>query len=474
MTAKSSAGASANGQGPAGRIAAARAALRRRREELFPSSSLRARFASGFFWSLAAAVASRGLNLAASIACARLMGQAGFGEYGMVQSTVATLGSFSVLGLGLTATRYIAEYRDKDPDKVARVLRLSSLASVASGTLVAALLAGFSPLLATRVLSAPGLETPLMLGSTMVLLGSLVAFQNGALAGFEAFRPLARVSAVSGLSSFPLIAVGAWKGGVEGAVAGTAASLLVNYVLNRWELRRLYQRAGLDRRARDWRRESPVFWRFSLPAFLASFVLAPALWACNALLANSRGGYAQLGLYTAADRWRLAILFVPTTVFRMVLPMLSNLQASANLASYRHVNRANLLLNLALVTGPALALCLAARPVMASYGPGFAAGWPVLVVLAAGTIPEALNTVFGYPLVVAQRMWTRFGFDALIGVVLVALGAVLIPRWGAAGLAVSYVAAFTAASLGLYLFTWRGRHHPAARQPAPSSPEPTT
>jgi O-antigen/teichoic acid export membrane protein len=205
-----------------------------------------------------------------------------------------------------------------------------------------------------------------------------------------------------------------------------------------------------------------VFWRFSLPAFLASFALAPALWACNALLANAPDGYAQLGLYTAADRWRLAILFVPTTVFRMVLPMLSNLRGSAHTASYRRVNRANLLLNLALVTAPALALCLLARPVMASYGRGFAAGWPILVVLAAGTIPEALNTVFGYPLVVGKRMWTRFGFDALIAAILLTLGLVLIPRWGAVGLAVAYVAAFTTTSAGLYAFTWRRRELPEA------------
>jgi O-antigen/teichoic acid export membrane protein len=426
------------------------------------------------FWSLVAAVASRGMNLAASIACARLMGQSGFGEYGMIQSTVATLGAFSVLGLGLTATRYIAEYREKDPDKVARVLRLSSITSTASGALVAVLLVAAAPVLATRVLSAPRLVTPMMLGASMVLLGALVGFQNGALAGFEAFRALARVSILSGLASFPLIAVGAWKGGVDGAVLGTAGSLLVNWALNRRELRGVYARAGVRTDAPDWRRESAIFWQFSLPAFLASFALAPALWACNALLANAPGGYAQLGLYTAADRWRLAILFVPTTVFRMVLPMLSNLKGSAQAASYGRVNRANLLVTLALVTAPALALGALARPVMASYGRGFAAGWPVLVVLAAGTIPEALNTVFGYPLVVGHRMWIRFGFDALIGAILLALGTVLIPRWGAAGLAVSYATAFTAASAGLYVFTWRRRALPEPPLPAtaPAEPQP--
>jgi O-antigen/teichoic acid export membrane protein len=446
-------------------IASVRSLLQGKRDALLPPESLHGRFAAGLFWSLSSAVVSRAFHLAASVVCARLLGQAGFGEYGMVQSTVGTLGTFSALGLGLTATRYVAEYREKDTEKVARVLRMSSLAALACGAIVAVLLALASPLLATSVLAAPSLATPLLLGSAMVLLNALVSFQNGALAGFEAFRPLARISLGSGLLSFVLIAAGAWAGGVNGAVIGTAASLLTNVVLNRWVLRRACESAGVRLRAGGWHREAPVFWSFTLPAFLSSLAVAPALWACNALVVNGAQGYPQLALYTAADRWRVALLFVPATVFRTVLPMLSNLKGRSDAAGYGRLHRANLGLNLCLVAIPAVALCFLAGPIMATYGVGFRAGWPILAILALGTIPEALNTVFGYPLVVGHRMWTRFGFDVLLGAILVCLGAALIPRWGASGLAAAYVTAFTATSTGLYLFCWRA---PRAEQRAPA------
>jgi len=223
-------------------------------------------------------------------------------------------------------------------------------------------------------------------------------------------------------------------------------------LLNREILREEYARAQLRPSSAPWRKEAPIFWTFTLPAFLASFAVSPALWACNALMVNRPGGYPQLGLYTAADRWRVALLFVPTTVFRMVLPMLSNLQGKSDSAGYRKVNRANMLLNLGLVALPGVALCVLARPVMASYGPGFEAGWPVLSILALATIPEALNTVLGYPLVLGHRMWTRFAFDVLLGLVMLGLGALLIPQSGALGLAIAYIAAFTATAGGLYLF----------------------
>src|ERR1035441_7680402 len=81
------------------------------------SDSLRGRFARGAVWSLIGAALAQGANLAASVITARLLGRVQFGMYGMVQSTVGMLGVFAGLGLGLTATKYVAEFRSRDPER---------------------------------------------------------------------------------------------------------------------------------------------------------------------------------------------------------------------------------------------------------------------------------------------------------------------------------------------------------------------
>ena len=53
-------------------------------------------------------------------------------------------------------------------------------------------------------------------------------------------------------------------------------------------------------------------------------------------------------------------------------------------------------------------------------------------------------------------MWWRFAFDLLLVAVLVTLAWVLIPKWGALGLAVSYGLAYAVTSLGLFLFLQQG------------------
>jgi O-antigen/teichoic acid export membrane protein len=420
--------------------------------ELVPAGSLRARFTLGIVWSLAGAVISRGFLLAASVVCARFLGREGFGALGMIQSTAGMFGIFAGLGLGLTATKYVAEFRRQDPAKAGRILALSAFAALVFGGVITVLLILLAPFLAKNVLATPQLAAPLAIGSGLVFFGAMNGAQTGALAGFEAFKTIARVNILSGAASFPLIVLGVWRGGLQGAVWGSVAALAINWALNNRALRRECANANISYQFASCHRELGILHRFSLPAFLASIVVGPAIWACNALLVHQPQGYAELGIYTAADKWRLLILFVPTSVFAMVLPVLSNLYGEGNSVGFRKVFRANLQLNASLALLAALLIAAFAAPIMAIYGNSFRGGRLVLIVLAFSALPEALNAILGQPLIAAHLMWWRFAFDLLLAAVLVTLARVLIPKWGALGLAVSYGLAYAVTSLGLFLF----------------------
>jgi O-antigen/teichoic acid export membrane protein len=423
-----------------------------RHRDFAPAGSLRARLGLGVLWSLAGAVASRGFLLAASVVCARFLGKEGFGALGMVQSTAGMFGIFAGLGLGLTATKYVAEFRVQNPAKAGRILALSACAAFTSGATITLLMILFAPYLANHVLAAPQLAAPLAVGSGLVFFGAMNGAQTGALAGFEAFRTIARVNTTSGLASFPLIALGVWRGGLEGAVWGSVAALAINWALNSYALRQECTKGAISYQFSTCHQELSILHSFSLPAFLASIVVGPAIWTCNAFLVHQSRGYAELGIYTAADKWRLLILFIPTSVFTLVLPVLSNLYGEGDSVGFRKVFRANLYLNAGFALLAALLVAAFAAPIMAIYGNSFRGGRPVLIVLAFSALPEALNVILGQPLIAAHLMWWRCGFDLLLVSVLVGIAWLLIPKWGALGLATSYCLAYSATSLGLFLF----------------------
>lgn len=426
-----------------------------RQQQFAPAGSLRARFAVGAFWSVLGAVISRGFLLGASVVCAWFLGKEGFGALGMIQSTAGMFGIFAGLGLGMTATKYVSEFRRQDPLRTGRILTLSASAAFVSGGIITVLVILLAPYLAQSVLAAPQLAAPLAIGAGLVFFGALNGAQTGALAGFESFQTIARVNIYAGLASFPLIVLGVWRGGLRGAVWGSVAALAVNWALNNRALRRECAKANISYQLAGCRRELGMLYRFSLPASLASILIVAAIWICNALLARQPQGYSELGLYAAADKWRLMILFVPSSMFAMVLPVLSNLHGEGDGAGFQKVFRANLRLNASLAFLTALLIAAFAAPIMAVYGKSFRGGQAVLVVLAFSAIAEVLNSILGQQLVAAHQMWWRFTFDVLLVAVLVGLAWVLIPKWGALGLAASYGAAYAAASLGLAAFSRR-------------------
>ena len=83
-------------------------------------SSIAKRLARGSLWSLAGSATSRLLVLLAMVLVARVLGKASFGEFGLIQATLGVAG----LGLGGTATRFVAQYARIDPDRAGRVIKV--------------------------------------------------------------------------------------------------------------------------------------------------------------------------------------------------------------------------------------------------------------------------------------------------------------------------------------------------------------
>ena len=101
--------------------------------------------ATGVLWSMTATVVCQALSLVASLVTARLLGKLGLGEFGMVISTAGTFGLLAGLGLGLTATKYLAELRLTDPKRAGRILSLAYQTAFVSGSLVGLVFFLFAP-----------------------------------------------------------------------------------------------------------------------------------------------------------------------------------------------------------------------------------------------------------------------------------------------------------------------------------------
>jgi O-antigen/teichoic acid export membrane protein len=417
-------------------------------------------------WSFLAAVVARGSNLAGLAICARLLGQVEFGQVAAIQSTVGMFAPLASLGLALTTTKFVAEYRDKSPERAGRIIALSLCAAGVAGLLMTLALIGLAPVLAAKGFADPLLRKQLAESSGLLLLGVIEAVQSGALTGLEAFSRIAKLSAWGGLLSIPVTALLAYEYGTSGAIAGLTLSLAISCAFNAWVLRAECRRWGIRTTLAGCASEKGVLFSFSLPAYVSGVIVAPVSWLSTMILVQQANGFAEMALFSAADRFRYILIFIPLAVSRIAMPALSRFHAARDHGAYRSAFRWNLVFSL-LATVPAAAVCALLAPrLLAVFGKSFEAGWPVLAILAISAVPTVLNTQLGAALLSNGKAWARTGVDVLLAVTFLGAAWVAVPRWNAAGLAGAFLFSYSVASAVL----WRCLRQNEARSTVETEP----
>jgi O-antigen/teichoic acid export membrane protein len=402
-------------------------------------SGLRSRLRTGIAWNLVAAASSQGGVFAANLGLANLLGRETFGEYAMLQSTAVTLAAIAQVSTGYTATKYVAEFRSNDPERAGRILGVCSTVAATAGAIAALVLIAGAPWVAEVVLRAPHLARGLAITAVVVFFAGVNGYQLGALAGLEGYQALAIAGAINGGVHLTVSMLGAWTGGLSGALAGLGVSGLVQLVVLRRAVAAVSARQNITVRYSSQSEDLGILWRFALPATLSGLVGTPALWFASAVLVRQPGGFEQLALYVAANNLRTLVLFLPSIINGVGMSVLNNQMGLRDDRRYRRVFWANLGLTGAAVLIGAAGIVLLGPGLLLAFGRGFDQGYPVVVVLMLSTIPEAL-AVAAYQVVQSrERLWLSLLAVSIPRDGLIVAGAYfLAPLRGAVGVAWAY------------------------------------
>ena len=407
-------------------------------------------FATGVYWSLIGAVVSRGLTLVASVLAARTLGAEGFGELGMIQNTQGLFGVLAGAGLGLAATKFVAEYRSVNPMQASRCILLTIFISMIAGMFGAIVMFIFAGELATSVMRAPHLVRELQVATGLILFGAINGVQSGALAGLGDFRTVARVTILRGVCLFLGLLIGVHYAGVMGGVIGLVLTEVVAVFVSQLALNKAFPDRWMDAFSGPAvLADVTAMLRFSGLAIAASLVTTLAFWYVNVLLVNEQDGYAALGVFNAADRWRQVLLFLPATFSQLLLSMLSNMHGKKEADGFRKLFRASLWINLAVVAIPTAALMLFASQAMNLFGTEYREGAMTLIILSGSTIAVVMNNLLGQVLISKGAMSWRFAMDILLSCVLTLVAWILVPLWREQGLALAYLIAYSVTAVAL-------------------------
>jgi O-antigen/teichoic acid export membrane protein len=413
---------------------------------------------SAMVWMAIAAGLARGLPILGMLLAARILGREAFGQLSIVYSTAMMLQVFAVAGLGITATTFIARWRQSEPLRAGRIIVLSYGIALLSGALFFIGLLASADFVADAVLATEDLAGELRIAGLLLFAITITAVQLGMLTGFEAYRAMAAANLVAGTASVLLLALGAQLGGVVGALYGVLLAFAAQGLLNHLLIRRAMRADGVRVTLSLPREELQLLWTFSLPDLMTLALWSVPTWAASVMLVRQPDGLAEMGLFAAANQWFAALIFLPRVLTQVLLPVYARRLANEHPAATAPlaIKSAHIV---ALGVTPMIAVLVVLSPwIAALYGPGFVGHADVFVcLLVAAGVAAPQGALTNY-LVARGRMWTRFAIMVLWAALLVG-GTLLLIDHGAFGVAIASLVAYSARTLLTYVFVrplmWR-------------------
>ncbi|MGJ1291961.1 oligosaccharide flippase family protein [Sphingobacterium multivorum] len=390
--------------------------------------------------------------LIATVLMTRFMGKEEYGQFGIIKSTILMFAVFAGLELGMTATKYISEFRSTDRGKVERIIGLSNFFAILLSITIGLFIYYFASEIAAQI-SAPNLVKEIRISSFILFFSSLNGVQSGILNGMERFKESSLNNAIAGVLSSVLLVVASIYGNLDAVVLAFGFNFVILYALNYFSIKKyFYVDFSIQIFKEENFKEIDVLWKFSLPAILAGLMIGPVIWLCNYFLVNQPDGYQEMAVFDIANQWRTTILFIPAALSQIVLPLLAS--SINDKASYKMYFYMNLKINLYVGLGFGGLLALLTPVIVWFYGGNYAnAHYPMLIMFIT-TVFIAANNVIGQAIASQGKMWLGFFVNLLWALVLILCTYFLVVQnhFGATGLALSYLISYVFHSFVQFVF----------------------
>ena len=163
-----------------------------------------------------------------------------------------------------------------------------------------------------------------------------------------------------------------------------------------------------------------------------------------------------MALFDVADQWSLAVMFIPSALSQIVLPLLSNTLSDGTKQQYIKLIKTNLLVNFAISSTIALVIILASPLILKMYGSEYGDNLPMIVMMVA-TICMSICNVAGQIIASQNEMWLGFMFN-LMWAAYIVLFINIFKEYGALGLTLTIMCSYLLHLIGQLVFIYIKLH----------------
>ncbi|WP_254272280.1 flippase [Haloarcula marina] len=413
--------------------------------------SLKDELASRFRAQLVSKFITAAAGAALSVGLARLLDPSNYGVLFLALTVASTFQLVARFGIARSAGRYIAEYRETDPTQIPHIVRTSLLFNVGSILLAGLVLVASHRYIAT-LLNESALVPFLLLGTLFMVFGTLVAYLEKVIQGFEditfvaVLRAVGRVSRV--LLALGLVVAGfGATGALWGYVISSLLASVVGFVYLARRARSFYDATataepGLRRRIAEYAvpimaTNTSIVLDKRIDTLLVGFFLSPV----------------AVSYYVVSEKV-VSFVLAPTSALSFTIsPTFGSEKAAGNLGRISRIYEETVMNALLLYAPAGAGLVLVAEPLITLvFGAEYSGAVAVLRVLGLYVILTMVMQISDNGLDYLGRARERAIARLVTAVLNVGLNVALIPVIGVVGAAIATVATrglYTAANVAI-------------------------
>lgn len=415
--------------------------------------SVSGRILRGTGWMTLAGVLARVGTFAANLIVIRLLGLERLGELGLIESWLGLVVMFSVFGLGVAATRYVARHVESDAARAGEVAGAALFISGVFSVVVALLTyAGISLLSLDRLDSGGsgliGAVQVFVAGHGWLLIGLIIVTTLretvlAVLQGLQVFHLFIYLNIFTGVLSVPLYFALTQANAVAGVLTARLLLAAGELLLALLMAHRVAARLGIHASLHHLIENARALFGFALPTFLGQAVANPAKTLMISLLAAQSGGAVQVGLLTTAGRLVGLASFLPASMAAVLMPILATVWGEGHRDRFRN-GVLSALRMMWLISLPIILFFMAAAPVLLNglFGPEYVEAATVTFVMLAVALLAMINETPDRTLAAANRQWLSTANNLVWVALFVGLGLRLTPVYAATGYAAAYFISF--------------------------------
>lgn len=403
------------------------------------NSELKKRFFNAILFGIGGATISKGFLMLFNIIISRLLGEKQYGIYSIINNTVQTFTVFAGAGIGITLTRYVALYREKNKEMAGIIINTLLIFNIILSFILSIIVFIFSSNISNLISEDVDITLYIRITSGTILFTSIALILQSILQGFEQYRKIAFAQIISNLI---MLMIGIFITRVYGILGTIISLLLLQIILMVFFvaiIRKIIKSENIQLKFKFNEIVKEAIVKVAIPAFLASIFVVPLLWVTNFIFTN-KNGYEEFAAFSVCLQWFTILNYLPQQLGQ-VRPIYTQLYDDGKFKEMRKVINKMMLFSIGFAIIVAIILMIGSYFILKAYGEFYTNYIIPFIIMLISSIFYAMQAQYGSIFQAIGKIWMCLGLNIVWAISFITSFALLY-RNGTLGYTLTYLISY--------------------------------